>query len=107
MLKLAPAIEQFIQAHNTQDNYSGLHYFDPDAVVLAQNQIWVGHAAIKRWHQQWLAQQPLEIIGLSHHYGECYLHTRLQNSTAHHKGYQFVFALQDGRISRLIVTPEH
>ena len=81
MHQLEPAIERFIQAHNRHDMSGINHFFDPEAVVLTQDQIWVGYAGISRWHRQQAIDANLEITAVR----------------------QYVFALQDGRISRLII----
>ena len=39
MHQLEPAIERFIQAHNRHDMSGINHFFDPEAVVLTQDQI--------------------------------------------------------------------
>lgn len=103
MQQLEPTIAQFIQAHNRHDINTALSLFDPEAVVLAQDQIWVGHAAISRWQQQQPANNRLEITAIRHHFGEFYLHTRWQSAANDAADCQYVFALQDGKISRLIV----
>ena len=103
MHKLEPAIVRFLQAHNRHD-MSGINQcFDPEAVVLAQNRIWVGHAGISRWHRQQPVNTELEITAVHRHYGEFYLQTRALNTASATDSYQYVFALQDGRISRLII----
>lgn len=103
MHQLEPAIAHFIQAHNRHD-MSGINQcFDPEAVVLAQNRIWVGHAGISRWHRQQPVGTELEITTVRRHFGEFYLQTRPCGKATDTATYQYVFALQDGRISRLII----
>jgi len=80
-------------------------FFDPEAVVLAQDQIWVGHAAICRWQQLQPEDNKLEITAVRRHFGEFYLQTRWCKATTDADNCQYVFALQDGKISRLIVQP--
>lgn len=103
MHQLEPAIERFIQAHNRHDMSGINHFFDPEAVVLTQDQIWVGYAGISRWHRQQAIDANLEITAVRRHYGEFYLQTRPQSTATSSESYQYVFALQDGRISRLII----
>lgn len=103
MHQLEPAIAQFIQAHNRHDTAAIVSFFDPEAVVLAQDQIWVGHAAICLWQQQQPANNKLEITAVRRHFGEFYLQTRWHRAANDADDCQYVFALQDGKISRLIV----
>lgn len=103
MQQLEPTIAQFIQAQNSHDTDTVLSFFDPEAVVLAQNQIWVGHAAISCWQQQQPVNHRLEITAVRRHFGEFYLQTRWHSAANDADDCQYVFALQDGKISRLIV----
>lgn len=103
MHQLEPAIARFIQAHNRHDMSGINHFFDPEAVVLTQDQIWVGHAGISRWHQQQPMNAGVEITAVRRYYGEFYLQTRPLSTAGSTDSYQYVFALQDGRISRLII----
>ncbi|GAB60561.1 nuclear transport factor 2 family protein [Rheinheimera nanhaiensis] len=103
MHQLEPAIAQFIQAHNRHDTATLVSFFDPEAVVLAQGQIWVGHAAIWCWQQQQPVNHRLEITAVRRHFGEFYLQTRWHSAANDADDCQYVFALQDGKISRLIV----
>ncbi|MEH8016171.1 nuclear transport factor 2 family protein [Rheinheimera muenzenbergensis] len=106
MQQLEPAIAQFIQAQNSHDTATALAFFDPEAVVLAQNQVWVGHAGILSWQQQQPARLQLEITAVRRHCGEFYLQTRWHSAVNATADCQFVFALQDGKISRLIVQSQ-
>lgn len=103
MHQLEPAIAQFIQAHNQHDTTAIVAFFDPEAVILAQDQMWVGHAAICIWQQLQPANDMLEVTAVRRHFGEFYLQTRWHNAANDTNGDQYVFALQDGKISRLIV----
>ncbi|MDX3774156.1 hypothetical protein QE250_08535 [Chromatiaceae bacterium AAb-1] len=107
MLSLEPAITAYIKALNTLDHQSALYCFDPEAVVLEKNRIWAGHTAIKRWQRQYSQSYIIEVVTAQRHQGETYLQARLQTSPETVEFRQYVFALQDGKISRLIVQLEN
>jgi len=104
MLILEPAITAYIQALNMLDHQSALYCFDPEAVVLEQNRMWAGHTAIKRWQRQPSQHGVIEVVAAQKHRGETYLQARLKTAPQAIEFRQYVFALQDGKISRLIIN---
>ncbi|WP_337880934.1 nuclear transport factor 2 family protein [Rheinheimera sp.] len=96
MISLNPTIANYWQAFSRHDTEALLSCFDPEAVLLYQNQIWVGCADIQRWQ----LQHPLELqlIAAAEQAGQT-----LVQAKAGQQLWRYVFALQDGKISRLII----
>lgn len=98
MICLDPTIASYWHAFSQQDTDALLSCFDPEAVLLYQNQIWVGCADIQRWQHQ--HQQQLQVVDAAEQAGQTLVQARSGQQL-----WRYMFALQDGKISRLIVEP--
>jgi len=106
MLPLEPTIQSYLQALSQQQTHQALACFDPEAVVISLDQIWVGAASIGHWQYHLQQHQAGLKVLASHHYcGETHLSALVPAGRFHFHQWRYVFALQDGKISRLIVEP--
>ena len=106
MTLLDTAIDRYFSATNANNNQQAAECFDPDASVFDEGQQLTGLESIQLWLQQSQQKyQPLvQVLTAEHNYGEVWVKAKVsgqfQGSPIQ---LNYVFALQDGKISRLMI----
>lgn len=100
------AIDRYFSATNANNNQLAADCFDPDAVVFDEGQQLTGLESIRNWlqHTQQKYQPVVQVLAAKRSYGEVWVKTTVSGQF---KGspiqLSYVFALQDGKISRLMI----
>ncbi len=106
MTELDTAIDRYFSATNARNNQLAAECFDPDASIFDEGQQLTGLESIRHWLQQTQQKyQPVvQVLTANRSYGEVWVKTkvsgRFQGSPIQ---LNYVFALQDGKISRLMI----
>jgi hypothetical protein len=106
MTELDTAIDCYFSATNARNNQLAAECFDPDASVFDEGQQLTGLESIRSWlqHNQQKYQPKVQILAAARSYGEVWVKAnvsgRFQGSPVQ---LNYVFALQDGKISRLMI----
>lgn len=106
MTVLDTAIDRYFSATNARNNQLAAECFDPDASVFDEGQQLTGLESIRHWlqHTQQKYQPEVQVLTAQRSYGEVWVKTRVsgcfQGSPIQ---LHYVFALQDGKISRLMI----
>ena len=106
MTVLDTAIDRYFSATNERNNTVAAECFDPDASVFDEGEQLTGLESIQRGLQQTQQKyQPMiQVLTAERNYGEVWVKA---NVSGQFKGspiqLNYVFALQDGKISRLMI----
>ncbi|WP_233080159.1 nuclear transport factor 2 family protein [Rheinheimera soli] len=106
MTMLDTAIDRYFSATNTRNNQLAAECFDPDACVFDEGQQLTGLESIRHWlqHTQQKYQPVVQVLATQRSYGEVWVKTQVsgqfQDSPIQ---LNYIFALQDGKISRLMI----
>ena len=106
MTLLDTAIARYFSATNARNNQLAAECFDPDASVFDEGQQLTGLESIQLWLQQSQQkyQPQVQVLTAEHNYGEVWVKAKVsgqfQGSPIQ---LNYVFALQDGKISRLMI----
>ncbi|RRJ20355.1 nuclear transport factor 2 family protein [Rheinheimera mesophila] len=106
MTVLETAIDRYFFATNARNNTLAAECFDPDASIFDEGKQLTGLESIRHWLQQTQQKyQPVvQVLAAERAYGEVWVKAnvsgRFQGSPIQ---LNYVFALQDGKISRLMI----
>ncbi|HJS16514.1 MULTISPECIES: nuclear transport factor 2 family protein [Rheinheimera] len=106
MTVLDTTIDRYFSATNAQNNQLAAECFDPDASVFDEGQHLTGLESIRGWlqHTQQKYQPEVQVLKAERSYGEIWVKAKVsgqfQGSPIQ---LNYVFALQDGKISRLMI----
>jgi hypothetical protein len=106
MTVLDTTIDRYFSATNARNNQLAAECFDPDASVFDEGQQLTGLESIRSWlqHTQQKYQPEVQVLKAERSYGEVWVKTKVsgqfQGSPVQ---LNYVFALQDGKISRLMI----
>ena len=106
MTLLDTTIDRYFSATNAQNNQLAAECFDPDASVFDEGQHLTGLESIRGLlqHTQQKYQPEVQVLKAERSYGEIWVKAKVsgqfQGSPIQ---LNYVFALQDGKISRLMI----
>lgn len=106
MTELDTAIDRYFLATNARNNQLAVECFDPDACVFDEGKQLTGLESIQHWleHSQQKYQPLVQVLTAERNFGEVWVKAqvsgRFQGSPIQ---LSYIFALQDGKISRLMI----